>query len=209
MIVLYKGLHAEPELSSKEIKTSAKIADNLELCGISVTRNFGGYGVVGVLENGNGPTVMIRADMDALPITEESGLDYASRTTALDDSGNRVGVMHACGHDIHMTSLIGAARVLSELKDSWKGRIVFVGQPAEESMAGAKDMIEEGLFLKFPCPDYCLATHVAPKLEVGKIAVRPGPFMAGTYQLRIIVRGVGGTEHFHRKVVTRLSWPPE
>ncbi len=192
LVELYKYLHANPELSGKEINSSKTIADNLESLGIEVTRDFGGHGVVGVLENGAGPTVMVRADMDALPIVEESGLDYASRVVSCDDARNSVGVMHACGHDVHMTTLVGSAKVLCFLKNIWKGRILFVAQPAEESMTGAKEMLKQGLFEKFGRPDYCLATHVLPKLDAGKVAVRSGPVMAGTYQLKIIVRGVGG-----------------
>ncbi|WP_051249755.1 M20 metallopeptidase family protein [Maridesulfovibrio zosterae] len=189
---LYKHLHANPELSNQEEKTSKIIADQLESYGILVSRNFGGYGVVGLLENGVGPTVMIRTDMDALPITEESGADYASCIRTLDLSGNQTGVMHACGHDMHMTAFLGVAKVLSTLKDKWSGRIIFVGQPAEEDMSGARQMISHGLFKKFGRPDFCLATHVAPTIESGKIAVCSGPIMAGTFQLKIIAQGVGG-----------------
>ncbi len=192
LVELYKHLHANPELSCNEKSTSATIADQLEKCDIDVTRGLGGYGIVGVLRNGDGPTLMLRADMDALPIMEDSGVMYASKVKAKDSSGNNVGVMHACGHDVHMTSLVGAAKVLSKIKDSWNGTILFVGQPAEESMSGAKEMIRDGLFEKFGQPDCCLATHVFPKLEAGKVAVRSGPVMAGTYQLKITVRGVGG-----------------
>lgn len=135
---------------------------------------------------------MVRADMDALPITEESGVDYASKQSSLDPDGKKVGIMHACGHDIHMTTLAGTAGILSKNKESWKGRIIFVAQPAEESMSGALNMIKAGLFEKFTCPDFCLATHVMPKLESGKISVKPGPIMAGTFQLKIIVNGIGG-----------------
>lgn len=192
LINFYKELHANPELSGREEKTSAVIAGNLEAFDIKVTRDFGGYGVVGVLTNGEGPTVMVRADMDALPVTEDSGLEYASRVKTLDDTGKNVGVMHACGHDVHMTTLVGTAKVLSTMKDRWSGRILFVGQPAEESMSGARAMLKQGLYKKFGRPDFCLATHVYPKIEIGKIALRSGPIMAGTYQLKVTVRGVGG-----------------
>ncbi|TIH12098.1 amidohydrolase [Marinifilum sp. JC120] len=192
LVGVYKHLHANPELSHQEEKSSELVADQLEACGISVTRNFGGFGVVGLLENGDGPIVMVRGDMDALPITEETGLNYASSVRVKDPSGNDTGVMHACGHDVHMTTLVGTARVLSKFKDSWSGKIIFVGQPAEEAMSGARAMIEQGLFEKFGAPDYCLATHVIPKLEAGNIMVKSGPIMAGTYQLKITVRGVGG-----------------
>ncbi|GKT19281.1 putative multi-domain containing protein, partial [Aduncisulcus paluster] len=123
--------------------------------------------------------------MDALPITEETGLDYASSVRGKDPSGNDTGVMHACGHDVHMTTLVGTARILFKSKESWSGKVIFVGQPAEESMTGARAMIARGLFEKFGTPDYCLATHVIPKLEAGNIMVKSGPIMAGTYQLKI------------------------
>ncbi len=126
LVELYKHLHANPELSCNEKSTSATIADQLEKCDIDVTRGLGGYGIVGVLRNGDGPTLMLRADMDALPIMEDSGVMYASKVKAKDSSGNNVGVMHACGHDVHMTSLVGAAKVLSKIKDSWNGTILFV-----------------------------------------------------------------------------------
>ncbi|NDV24638.1 M20 family metallopeptidase [Desulfovibrio sp. JC022] len=192
LVGIYKHLHANPELSHQEEKSSKLIADQLEACGISVTRNFGGYGVVGVLENGDGPTVMVRGDMDALPIIEETGLDYASAVIAIDNYGNETGVMHACGHDIHMTTLIGTARMLFKSKNNWQGKILFVGQPAEEVGGGARAMIKQGLFEQFGYPDYCLATHVIPQIEAGNIMVKPGPIMAGTSQLKITLRGVGG-----------------
>ncbi|HAS88437.1 MAG TPA: amidohydrolase [Desulfovibrio sp.] len=192
LVNIYKHLHENPELSHEEKESSKLVAGQLETCGISVTRNFGGHGVVGILENGEGPTVMVRGDMDALPITENTGLDYASTARGKDPSGNDSGVMHACGHDVHMTTLVGTARVLSKSKDSWNGKIIFIGQPAEEAMSGARLMIEKGLFENFGAPDYCLATHVIPKLEAGNIMVKSGPIMAGTYQLKITVRGVGG-----------------
>ena len=192
LVNLYKHLHANPELSNQEEETSKVIADQLESYGIKVSRNFGGHGVVGILENGPGPTVMIRTDMDALPITEESKADYASCIKTLDLSGNQVGVMHACGHDLHMTAFLGVAKAFSKLKDNWSGKIIFVSQPAEENMSGARQMISHGLFEKFGRPDFCLATHVAPMVESGKIALCSGPIMAGTFMLKIIVQGVGG-----------------
>ncbi len=192
LVELYKHFHSNPELSGQEHNTSRVLGDQLETCGINVVRNIGGLGVVGILENGDGPTIMIRADMDALPITENSGVEYASSVKAQDSAGNSVGVMHACGHDLHMTALVGVAKNLSSLKDNWSGKILFVGQPAEEPMSGARAMIEDGLFKRFGRPDYCIATHVYPKLHAGSIAVKPGPIMAGVFQLKIVVRGVGG-----------------
>lgn len=192
LVSLYKLFHTNPELSGQEKETSAILAEELKKCGFTVTTGVGGFGVVAEMENGKGPCVMLRADMDALPVTEESGVDYSSTVTTLDDSGNMVGVMHACGHDVHMTSLVGAARVLSANRESWKGRLVLIGQPAEESMCGAKAMLEDGLYDKFGTPDYCLATHVMPGFEAGKIVLRSGPVMAGTFQFFITVHGVGG-----------------
>ena len=192
LVALYKRLHANPELSCFEEQTSSLLADHLGACGIEVTRNIGGFGIAGVLENGEGPTVMIRTDMDALPIIETSGADYASMVKAIDSSGRPCGVMHGCGHDIHMAVFAGAANILTQMKDGWKGRVLFVGQPAEESMSGAKGMLEDGLFEKCGYPDYCLAMHVFPTIPSGSVAVRSGPIMAGTFQLKIIVRGVGG-----------------
>ena len=133
-----------------------------------MTGNFGGYGLVGVLKNGAGPTVMIRTDLDALPVTEQTGLEYASQVKTKDDQGNEVGVMHACGHDIHMTCFVGTARLLSQLKDRWRGTVIMIGQPAEERGSGAKAMLAAGLFQKFPKPDYVLALHDAANLEAGK-----------------------------------------
>ncbi|SME93636.1 M20 metallopeptidase family protein [Desulfovibrio gilichinskyi] len=192
LVELYKHFHSNPELSGQENNTSRVLGDQLETCGIKVVRNIGGLGIVGILENGEGPTIMIRADMDALPIIENSEADYASSVTVQDSSGNSVGVMHACGHDLHMTALVGTAKTLSKLKENWSGKVLFVGQPAEEPMSGAKAMIEDGLFKRFGRPDYCIATHVYPKLHAGSIAVKPGPIMAGVFQLKIVVRGVGG-----------------
>ncbi|WP_051677114.1 M20 metallopeptidase family protein [Maridesulfovibrio frigidus] len=192
LVALYKRLHANPELSCFEEKTSSLLADHLEACGIEVIRNIGGFGIAGILENGEGPTVMIRTDMDALPIVETSGAEYASTVKTVDGSGRSCGVMHGCGHDIHMTVFVGAAKIISQMKDAWKGRVLFVGQPAEESMSGAKDMLDDGLFEKCGVPNFCLAMHVFPTILSGSIAVRSGPIMAGTFQLKIIVRGVGG-----------------
>ncbi len=192
LVTLYKRLHANPELSGLEEKTSSLLAEHLEACGIEVIRNIGGFGIAGVLKNGDGPTIMIRTDMDALPIIETSGADYASTVKTLDSSGRSCGVMHGCGHDIHMAVFVGVAKILTQMKNVWKGSILFVGQPAEESMSGAKGMLEDGLFEKCGTPDYCLAMHVFPTISSGSIAVRSGPIMAGTFQLKIIVRGVGG-----------------
>ncbi len=156
---LYKHLHSHPELSFQETQSAARLADELRKAGCEVTTGVGKGGVVAVLRNGDGPTVLLRADMDALPVKEQTGLPYASTVTAKDAQGNEVPVMHACGHDIHMTWLVGAARVLAKLKDQWRGTVVFVGQPAEEAVGGAVGMLADGLYERFPRPDYCVALH--------------------------------------------------
>jgi hippurate hydrolase len=169
---LYLHLHQNPELSFYETNTAKRLAEELRQAGFQVTENFGGTGVVGILKNGPGPTVLIRADMDALPVVEETGKTYASKVTTKDESGNTVGVMHACGHDIHMTVWAGAARTLAKLKSKWSGTLIMVGQPAEERSGGAKAMLKEGLYSKFPKPDYALAIHVSPTLAAGRIGYR-------------------------------------
>jgi hippurate hydrolase len=189
---LYKHLHANPELSFHEGKTAERIAAELEKAGFTVTRNVGGYGVVGVLKNGSGPTVLVRTDLDALPVTENTGLEYASRVRVKDDQGNEVGVMHACGHDVHMSAFIGAARVLSQMKDKWSGTLVFIGQPAEERGGGATAMLADGLFTKFPKPDYCLAWHIAADLPAGSAGYCEGYALANVSSVDLTVRGVGG-----------------
>ncbi len=189
---LYQHLHAHPELSFAEEKTSTQLADELRQIGFDVTENFGGHGVVAVLENGAGPTILVRADMDALPIKEETGVPYASKVTTTDDAGNEVPVMHACGHDIHMTVWTGTAKILNQLKDSWKGTLVFIAQPAEERSGGAKAMLADGLFTKFPRPDYGLALHVNATMGVGKVGYCPGYAMANVDMADITIKGKGG-----------------
>ena len=157
-----------------------------------MTTGVGGYGVVGVLRNGEGPTVLVRIDLDALPVTEQTGLPFASKATTEDDEGNTVGVMHACGHDVHMTSLVGTARWLADHKDHWKGTVVLIGQPAEEKVGGAEAMLDDGLYERFPKPDYALALHVAHDLETGKVGYCSGPAMASSTSVDVIVRGKGG-----------------
>ena len=147
---LYKFLHANPEISFQEKNTMAKIAAQLKESGFEVTQNFGGYGLVGVLKNGPGPTILVRTDLDALPVKEETGLPYASKATAKDDQGRDVPAMHACGHDLHMSVFTGTAQVLAQLKSTWKGTLVFIGQPAEERSGGAIAMLNQGLYEKFP-----------------------------------------------------------
>ncbi len=176
---LYLKLHKNPELSFEEQETSALMAAELEKIGATVTPNVGGYGVVAILENGDGPTVMLRADMDGLPIVEQTNRPYASTKKVKDKSGNEVGVMHACGHDIHMTNLIGVAQYLSANQDRWSGRVMFICQPAEERGSGAAAMINDGLFEKFGKPDFAIApalqfnvrqwqSHPPPRLRNGQ-----------------------------------------
>jgi hippurate hydrolase len=189
---LYEHLHANPELSLHEVQTSARIAEELKKAGFEVTAKFGGNGVIAVLKNGDGPTVWVRSDLDGLPITEKTGLPYASTVRTRDSYGNEVGVMHACGHDIHMTCLVGTARTLAAHKDQWAGTLVLVGQPAEEVVAGARAMLEAGMYTKFPKPDYALALHSDPLKPVGVISYSDGLAMANSDSVDIVVKGRGG-----------------
>ena len=189
---LYLHFHRHPELSYEEKETGERLARELEKAGAAVTRQFGGYGVVAVLTNGDGPTVMIRTDLDALPVTERTDRPYASTVTTQDAEGNSVGVMHACGHDLHMTNLVGVARFLANHKDGWSGTALLIGQPAEERGAGAKAMIDAGLFTKFPKADYALALHVIPDLPAGTIAIRAGYTMANVDSVDVTLHGRGG-----------------
>ena len=164
LLTIYKDLHAHPELSGKEEKTAAFVAKELRAVGCEVTEKLGkyekpgmvGYGVVGVMKNGAGPTVLVRTDLDGLPVAEETGLPYASKDTQQNDEGKDVRTMHACGHDMHMSAFIGTARALAKLKDQWKGTILFVGQPAEETGSGAKALLADGLYTRVPKPDFVL-----------------------------------------------------
>jgi amidohydrolase len=189
---VYKDFHLHPELSGKEQRTSERLAEQLEKVGLQVTRSVGGFGVVALLKNGQGPTVLVRSDMDALPVTEQSGAPYASTTKTNDAKGNLVGVMHACGHDMHMTVLIGVAATLIELKDKWRGTLVMIGQPAEEKVQGAEAMLKDGLFRRFPKPDYCLALHCAADLPAGTIGITEGYALANVDSVDIVIKGVGG-----------------
>jgi amidohydrolase len=192
LVGLYKHLHSHPELSYHEVETMKRVAEELTKTGAEVTTGVGKTGVVAVLRNGKGPTVLVRTDLDALPVTEATGLPYASKVTTKDDEGNAVGVMHACGHDMHMTSLVGTAMWLAGHKDRWAGTVVLIGQPAEEMTGGARSMLDDGLYSRFPKPDYALALHVAHDLETGKIGYRSGPAMASSTAVDITVRGKGG-----------------
>jgi len=189
---LYLKLHQAPELSLHEEKTSKLMAEQLKLLGFTVTENIGGFGVVGLFKNGNGPTVMIRTDTDGLPIIEQTGKTYASTATTIDQHNNTVGLMHGCGHDIHMTSFIGTAQQLMAYKNQWQGTLMMVAQPAEEVGAGAKAMLKEGLFEKFPKPDHVLGLHVSAALPAGEVAIAPGYALANVDSVDIIVKGKGG-----------------
>jgi amidohydrolase len=192
LLAFYTDLHLHPELSFMEVKTSAKVAAALRAAGFEVTEKIGGYGVVGVLKNGPGPTLLIRTDLDALPVQEETGLPYASTVRVTDFSGHEVPVMQACGHDVHMTVFTGTARSVAALRDHWSGTLVFVGQPAEERGAGARAMLTEGLYRKFPRPDYAIALHDSASLPAGTLGTVEGFAMANVDTVEITVRGIGG-----------------
>jgi amidohydrolase len=189
---LYQDLHRNPELSLREEKTAAKMAAQLRKSGFTVTERVGGYGVVGVLRNGDGPTVMVRTDMDALPIKEQTKLPYASSVMVKGDNGEMIPVMHACGHDIHMTSWVGAAAILASTKAAWRGTVVFIGQPAEEVLQGAKAMLKDGLLTRFPKPDYILGIHDTNSISAGQVGIVPGPASAASNSVDITFYGKGG-----------------
>src|ERR1700756_417754 len=199
LVSTYKALHAAPELSHHEDKTAALLAQGLRGLGYDVTEHVGkypnpqwqGHGIVGVMRNGAGPTVLVRSDMDALPVEEQTGLPYASHVHTKNDAGVDVGVMHACGHDIHVTSLIGTAKLLASMKDQWHGTLVLIGQPSEEMIDGAKSMLADGLYSRIPKPDYALALHDASEIETGKIGHTPRYPLASSPGVEVIIRGRG------------------
>jgi hippurate hydrolase len=200
LLAIYKDVHAHPELSGQEKRTSELVAKELKAAGCQVTDHLGkyeapgltGYGVVGVMKNGEGAVVLVRTDMDALPVEEETGLPYASKVMAKDHAGRDVHVMHACGHDVHIATFIGVARALAQLKDQWHGTIVFVGQPAEEAFGGARALLKDGLYQRFPRPNYALGFHDNAQLEIGRIGVTSGYTYANVDSLDVTVPGVGG-----------------
>jgi hippurate hydrolase len=192
LLALYKHLHSNPELSLQEEKSAARLAKELQELGFDITTKVGGHGIVAILKNGEGPTVLVRTDMDALPVVERTELPYASKVRALDRTRNDVGVMHACGHDMHMTCAIGVASVLTKMKDRWKGTLIIIGQPAEEIGAGARMMLADGLFKRFPKPDYCLALHCDGNQPHGHVAFTEGLALANVDSVDIIVKGKGG-----------------
>lgn len=192
LLALYKHIHAYPELAFQEEKTAARLAKELRTVGFTVTEKVGVTGAVGVFKNGDGPTIMVRADMDALPIVEDTGLPYASKMRTRDKDGLDVGIMHACGHDMNVTCLVGVARVLTSIKDRWKGTLILIGQPAEEIGAGARAMLEDGLLKRFPRPDYALALHCDGRYPAGHVNYREGQLQANVDSVDIIVKGKGG-----------------
>jgi len=200
LLAIYKDIHSHPELSWYEEKTSALIAKELRAAGCEVTENFGkydkpnlkSYGVVGIMKNGEGPTVLVRTDMDALPVEEETGLPYASKVVTKNDEGKDVHVAHACGHDAHMAAFIGTVRALQQLRNEWQGTIMFVGQPAEEVGNGARALLKGGLYNRFGKPNFALGYHDNAFLETGKIGICEGYTYANVDSVNITVRGVGG-----------------
>jgi amidohydrolase len=200
LIAIYKDIHTHPELSTQEQRTAALLAKELKAAGCEVTENVGKYdkpdqkcyGVVGLMKNGDGPVVLVRTDLDALPVEEETGLPYASKVVTKNDKGDEVHVMHACGHDVHVSTLIGVARALAKLKDQWHGTIVFVGQPAEELGTGARAMLRDGLYTRWPKPNYALGFHDKADLEIGRIGVTEGYTQANVDSVDVTVHGIGG-----------------
>ena len=192
LIALYRDLHANPELSMQEVRTPAKLAAEVKKLGFQVTEKVGQTGVVAVMKNGPGPVLMIRADMDALPVEEQTGLPFASKVRTVARSGVESGVMHACGHDTHMAGWIGTARRLAAMKDQWSGTLVMILQPGEETGEGAKAMLADGLYTRFPKPTHVIAFHDAAALPAGVIGVTPGYALANVDSVDITVKGVGG-----------------
>ena len=195
----YKHLHRNPELSRNEEQTSTFLAGELRKLGYTVTEHVGkyedgaqAYGIVAVLENGLGPRLLIRTDMDALPVEEKTGLDYASTVKTTNAQGQQVNVMHACGHDLHMTVLLGAAREMAARKNQWHGTLMLIGQPSEEIIAGASAMLADHLYERFGKPDFVLAEHDTNDVPAGSIAVRGGPVMASSNSVNVTMRGIGG-----------------
>ena len=192
LMELYRDLHANPELSFEEHRTARILAERMRKLGFEVTEGVGQTGVVSVMRNGDGPTIMLRADMDGLPVVEQTGLPFASTKTATPASGVETGVMHACGHDTHMAGFIGAAQLLADRKSEWSGTLVMILQPAEELGLGALAMLEDGLYTRFPKPDYVLAFHDAAQFPAGMVGYSPGFALANVDSVDITVRGVGG-----------------
>lgn len=189
---LYLDLHQHPELSGHEVQTAATMAAKLRALGYAVTEHVGGTGIVALLNHGTGPTIMLRTELDALPVKENTGLPYASEVRTQDDAGVDLPVMHACGHDLHMASLYGTAAIMAHTKQAWHGTLMLIGQPAEETIGGATGMIKDGLFTRFPRPDVAVALHVSNELPAGKISVVPGIYDSNADSLRLTIYGKGG-----------------
>lgn len=189
---LYVDLHEHPELSGHETQTAMKLAERLRSAGYDVTEHVGGTGVVAILKNGAGPTIMLRTELDALPVEEKTGLPYASKVRTKDDAGRDVPVMHACGHDVHMASILGTAEIMARSKNAWHGTLILIGQPAEEAIGGAKAMISDGLFTRFPKPDAAVALHVGNTLPAGMVSITPGIYNTNSDSIRITLYGKGG-----------------
>lgn len=200
LLTIYKDLHTHPELSTHEERSAGIVAKELKAAGCEVTENVGKYekpdlkcfGVIGVMKNGDGPVVSIRTDLDALPVKEETGVPYASTVMTKNDAGQDVGVMHACGHDIHMSTFIGTARALGKMKDRWHGTIIFMGQPAEETVGGARALLKDGLYTRWPKPNYVLGLHDDAEIAAGQIGVTEGYCYANVDSVDVSVKGIGG-----------------
>ena len=198
---LFVWFHQNPELSFLENKTAARLAEELRALGVVVTEGVGETGLVGIIENGEGPLVMIRADMDGLPILEDSGLSYMSRARQVNLDGDEMPVMHACGHDMHVTSLVGTSKMLMDNRDKWSGTVMLVGQPAEEIINGAKAMLDDGLYERFGVPDYALGLHVSSGTPSGTISIREGIMYSSVDSVDIQVRGIGGHGAYPQQTV--------
>ena len=217
LLTIYKDIHSHPELSTKEQRSSAIVAKELRAAGCEVTENFGHYdnpdwkcyGVVGVMKNGDGPTVLVRTDMDALLVQEQTGASYASKVTMTNVEGKEMPVMHACGHDIHMSALIGTARALGKLKDKWHGTIIFIGQPAEEMVGGARAMLHAGLYDRFGKPAYAVALHDNAEIEAGKIGITAGYYNATVDSVDVTVKGMGGHGAYPHKTKDPITLSAE
>jgi amidohydrolase len=199
LVSTYQGIHAHPELSHREEHTSALLAAELRKSGYTVTERVGkypdgtqAYGVVAILQNGPGPKLLIRTDMDALPIVEETGVSYASHVKSKNAAGQEVGVMHACGHDVHVTTMIGTARVLAATKSKWHGTVMLIGQPSEETIDGAKAMLADHLYERFGTPDLAIALHDTNTRAAGTVSLASGPALAGSTSVDVLIRGIGG-----------------
>jgi len=199
LVAIYQDLHAHPELSHHEERTSTLLAGELRKAGYTVTEHLGKYadgsqafGIAAVLKNGAGPVLLVRTELDALPVEEKTGLPFSSHVRSHNAAGQEVGVMHACGHDLHMTSLLGTARTLAKLKERWSGTLVLIGQPSEETVDGARAMLNDGFYSRFPKPDFAIALHDEPTIEAGKVGVLGGPIYAGSTAVEVTMRGMGG-----------------